>query len=317
MKILVLGNGLISTATATEAAGVGRNNSVAITSRSAKASDHGLERLGVELLRSESGILWSDAQVAAAHSEVVVSALGVASPASVQSQPGKYINETREILRNLTQMAHSNPELRLLVITSGGTIYGETPREGASEEFSKNPVSHYGLLNSRIEDFLLSSPAGIEGRIHCLRVANPYGISRTGVRSRSFVDAALMSALDGTPLTVFGDGEQIRDFIHIDDVATLIVGCAEHQSELPPILNIGTGIGHSLNEVTTLIEHHTGRRIGTRYVARRPFDVQVNVLNPLRAFSMEGHIPRLLEDGLGDYAGSQLTVSPVKQIDVL
>lgn len=317
MKILVLGNGLISTATATAAAGVDRSNTVVITSRSAKASDRDLERLGVELLRSKSGAFWSDAQVAAGNSEVVVSALGVASLALVQSQPEKYIDETREILRNLTQMVHTNSELRLLVITSGGTIYGETPGEGASEEFAKNPVSHYGLLNSHIEDFLLSSPAGIEGRIHCLRVANPYGISRTGVRSRSFVDAALVSALDGTPLTVFGDGEQIRDFIHIDDVATLIVGCLELQSELPPILNIGTGIGHSLDDVTTLIEHRTGRRIGTHYVARRPFDVQVNVLNSRKALSLEGHIPRLLEDGLGDYARPRLEVNLVKPIDVL
>jgi UDP-glucose 4-epimerase len=302
LKILVLGNGLISTATAATA--VERSNTVVLVSRTAKASDHDLERRGVELVRSKSGLFWRDAHIAAANSEVVVSALGVASLALVENQPEKYVNETREILHNLTQMVHTNSELRLIVITSGGTVYGDTPREGASEEFSTNPVSHYGFLNSHIEDFLLSSPAGIEGRIHCLRVANPYGISRTGVRSRSFADAALVSALDGTPLTVFGDGEQIRDFIHIGDVATLIAGCVEIQSELPPVLNIGTGIGHSLNEVTTLIEHHTGRRIGILNEARRPFDVQVNVLNSRQVFSMVGHIPRLLHDGLADYAAS-------------
>lgn len=298
MKTLVLGNGLIGSATAATA--VASVNRVEIISRSAKASDFALARQGIKLHTSNSETFWPDAQTVAGNSEVVVSALGVSSPASVESQPEKYFSEARDILQNLHQMAHSNPELRLLVVTSGGTVYGETPREGASEDFPKNPASHYGVLNSRIEDFLLSSPAGLEGRICCLRVANPYGVSRTGVQARSFVDAALASGLSDTPLTIFGDGEHVRDFIHIEDVAALILGCMESQDALPPILNIGTGIGHSLNEVTDMIEHRTGRRIVIHHETRRSFDVLINVLDSRKAFSLQGYLPRLLEDGFGD-----------------
>ena len=297
MKILVLGNGLIATATAAIAA-VG-TNSVALASRSDKVSDLGLARHGVELFRSNPEFFWSDAQIMAGNSEVVISALGVSSPALVESHPEKYFNEAREIIENLNQMAHTNPGLRLFVVTSGGTVYGETPREGAPEEFPKNPVSHYGLHNSHIEDFLLSSPVGLEGRVCCLRVSNPYGVSQTGVQSRSFVDAALASALSGTPLTILGDGEHVRDFIHIEDAATLIARSIESQDAPPPVLNIGTGIGHSLNEVTEMIEHRTGRLIGIHHEARRTFDVHVNVLDSRKAFSLAGFHPRLLEDGLG------------------
>jgi UDP-glucose 4-epimerase len=199
------------------------------------------------------------------------------------------------IASNLIELANANPDLKLFVVTSGGTIYGETSISGAHEAGPKRPISLYGELNVEIERSLRSSPAGCEGRICFLRLANPYGESRVGLSSRSFVDAAVAAARSQTPLTILGQGDQVRDFIHVDDAAVMIVKSALSVEPMPDALNIGSGVGHSLHEVTALIEKESGAALACVNAPARHFDVHVNVLDSTLAQNRTSFKPQPLE----------------------
>jgi UDP-glucose 4-epimerase len=293
LKVLILGNGLLGTAMAWVAASKGNDVTVAI--RTPKQTDSGLVRCGIRLIGGSAEEFWPAVEHASISTNVLISAVGVASPALVEGDNQKYSRQGREIAERLKNLTSTNHNLKLRVVTSGGTIYGNTPREGANEQTPRSPLSQYGVINANFEHELHSSPAGEQGRISFLRLSNPYGRGESGAQSRSFVDAALAAAKNQSVLTIFGDGEQVRDFIHIDDVADLAVACSADPDPSPIALNVGSGVGHSLNEVIALIEMYSGRRLEVRHKPARTFDAKVNVLDISKAIHGYEFVPRTLE----------------------
>jgi nucleoside-diphosphate-sugar epimerase len=94
------------------------------------------------------------------------------------------------------------------------------------------------------------------------RIANPYGAGQNLSRGLGVVTTLLHHALTGQQIVIWGDGETIRDFIHISDVATCLVALAcAPQSDVDFVINVGTGIGTSLNEIVTALEMFLGRCI--------------------------------------------------------
>lgn len=272
-----------------------QGSDVTVAFRTPKQTDSGLAHLGVRLIGGSAGAFWPAVRSASKGSRVLISAIGVASPALVESDAQKYSSDGREIAEKLKNLTSTNNNLKLSVVTSGGTIYGNTPREGANEETPRSPLSQYGVMNEDFEHELQTSPAGADGRIVFLRLSNPYGRGESGAQSRSFVDAALAAAKNQSVLTIFGDGEQVRDFIHIDDFANLAVACSTDPGPSPIALNVGSGVGHSLNQVTALIEMYSGRRLEVRHEPARTFDAKVNVLDVSNAIRGFEFAPRKLE----------------------
>jgi UDP-glucose 4-epimerase len=296
LPVVILGNGLVGSAIAHELALSG--DSPTIVTRTSRSGDQLLNETGVRLVPGSSASYWSKVKMAVGRASSLISAIGVASPALVESNPDKYLSEARELISHLTTAAESNAGLNLYVVTSGGTVYGETPESGADEAAGRSPISKYGQLNKMIEDALLSSSAGREGRVCLLRLSNPYGLSSVGMQSRSFVDAAVRTAIAGSVLNVFGDGSQIRDFIHVDDAARLITRGLGSVGALPPAMNVGTGVGHSLNDVTRIVEVLVGHQIPLQFAPAREFDVHINVLDSHLAIKKSGTTPRTLESGI-------------------
>ena len=104
---------------------------------------------------------------------------------------------------------------------------------------------------------------------------------------------------------IWGNGDVVRDYIHISDVAKCLVRLANAPKHEQFIFNVGSGVGISLNEVVLELEAHFGRRLDVSRTETRAFDVPVNVLaiervraalswNPALSFS-DG-IRRTLED---------------------
>jgi UDP-glucose 4-epimerase len=104
------------------------------------------------------------------------------------------------------------------------------------------------------------------------------GASQSDGRNFGAVTTFVRHALDGLPITIFGDGSVVRDFLHISDAASAIVTAAQIR-ETSPALNIGSGVGHSLADVARTVEEIGARPLKREYQPSRVFDVPVSVLD--------------------------------------
>jgi len=163
-------------------------------------------------------------------------------------------------------------------ISSGGTVYGEPKYLPVDEMHPTNPLVSYGIVKLAIEKYLL-----LYERMHgltttILRVANAYGERQRVETAQGAVSVFLHRALRGQAIEIWGDGSATRDFVYVRDVAEAFAKALVYDGR-EKVLNISSGTGISLNQLVHMLEEVLGRRIETRYLPGRPFDVPVNVLS--------------------------------------
>jgi nucleoside-diphosphate-sugar epimerase len=157
-----------------------------------------------------------------------------------------------------------------LVMASSSSVYGDARELPLREDARCQPVSPYGVTKLATEQL-----AYLYGRLHGLPVVSLRYFTAYGPRQRP--DMAfhrfLKAARDGTPVHVFGDGEQTRDFTYISDIVAATRAAAD--SGRPGcVYNVGGGERISVNRVLTLIEAVTGRRLQIVREAPQKGDMQ-------------------------------------------
>lgn len=172
--------------------------------------------------------------------------------------------------------------VRVVFFSSGGTVYGKPQRIPIQEEHGTNPICSYGVQKLAIEKYLqlYQHAAGLEYVI--LRIANPYGVRQVPFTTQGVIATFLAKALLGEPLEVWGDGSVVRDYLYVGDVARVAVLALRYQGP-ERIFNIGSGCGHSLNELLETLETAVGRSLEVRYRPGRKQDVSANILDIARA----------------------------------
>jgi UDP-glucose 4-epimerase len=197
---------------------------------------------------------------------------------------------------------------RVVFASSGGTVYGNLKSSPISEDTSLAPITAYGAGKATAEIYLKLYRAMHNLDCRIARIANPYGAGQNLSRGLGAVTTFLHHALTGQPIVIWGDGETIRDFIHISDVAKCLVALASApQSEIDFVVNVGTGIGTSLNEIVIALEKFLGRCIQVTRTSTRSFDVPINVLAIERARQVLEWSPRVLL-----YEGIARTIADVR-----
>jgi UDP-glucose 4-epimerase len=178
--------------------------------------------------------------------------------------------------------------------SSGGTVYGRLRHIPAHEDHPLSPTNTYGAGKAAVELYLGAYRALHKIDCRIARIANPYGAGQDLSKGQGAVTTFLHRALQGLPIAIWGDGEVVRDFIHISDAASGLVAlaCAPDQ-EGPWIFNIGSGQGVSLNGIVAELELQLGRRIHVCREPGRSFDIPVNVLDITLAQEVLGWAPRL------------------------
>lgn len=191
---------------------------------------------------------------------------------------------------------------KIIFASSGGTVYGIPQQVPILETHVTDPVCSYGITKLAIEKYL-----GLFHHLHgldytVLRLANPYGERQRTQASQGAVAVFLGKVLRQEPVDIWGDGSVVRDYIHIADVVSALLA-ATPPSGSERLFNIGSGRGHSLNELLDAIESATGHTAQRRYLPGRPFDVPVSVLSIARAQTALGWAPGVdFEQGLARFA---------------
>lgn len=190
-------------------------------------------------------------------------------------------------------------KIRMIFISSGGTVYGNHVKQPIDENVLPSPINHYGNIKLSIENAMRTFNIQMNTKFLIARVSNPYGQGQDFHKGVGFVDAVLKNTLEGNPVEIWGDGENVRDYVYISDVCEMMGCMIEYQGE-EDTFNICSGTGVSQNEVIRII-----RRMGLRpdviYMKKRSVDVRKIILSNKKISSIWKREPINLEKGIGIY----------------
>ena len=193
---------------------------------------------------------------------------------------------------------------RIVFSSSGGAVYGDLATPPSSETAAKEPDSPYGVAKLASEYYL-----GYYSRIHGLdsvsvRFGNVYGPRQDPHGEAGVVAIFCGRILRGDPLTIFGDGEQTRDYVYVDDVAEAIYAAAV--GRIAPggriderAFNVGTGVGTSVRTLASTLLEVSSTEAAIEFAPGRPGEQRHSSLSIDRAHTVLGWQPRVaLRDGL-------------------
>ena len=180
---------------------------------------------------------------------------------------------------------------KLIYASTGGALYGEARTIPASEDHPVNPESPYGASKHAVEHYLY-----LWRRLHrldytVLRYPNVFG-PRQNPHGEAGVNAIFIGAmLAGEAPRIFGDGEQIRDYLYVDDVVEANLLALERGSG--EIVNLGTGVGTSVNQIFRALRDLIGFQGEPIHEPERPGEIRRIVLDASRARRVLGWEPRV------------------------
>ena len=190
---------------------------------------------------------------------------------------------------------------RLILVSSGGTVYGQASQFPIPENHPTNPISPYGVTKLTLEKYahLYAVTNGLQ--VICVRPGNAYGVGQHPYIGQGFVSTAMASIINNKRVKIFGACGTIRDYVYVTDLAEGIVNALEHGC-LSETYNIGSGIGRSNIDVIAAMSPllgKTGSEICIEYLPERVFDVHANILDSTKLSSHTGWAPKIeFQDGL-------------------
>lgn len=201
---------------------------------------------------------------------------------------------------------------RIVFASSGGTVYGVPESLPIGENHPTSPICSYGIVKLAIENYLNSFYHNY-GLSYCvLRISNPYGIRQNPFSMQGAVAIFTSRILRNEPITIWGDGSILRDYVGVKDVARLCVLAA--QSEAVGVFNVGSGSGVTLNQLIETIADSLNREPKVKFEPPRSFDVPAVVLDCSKARETFGWSSEIsLSEGVAEYAAWAKAEFDVKQ----
>lgn len=187
-----------------------------------------------------------------------------------------------------------------VVYASSAAVYGDCRTMPIAETETPRPLSAYGADKHGCE-----LHARIAGLAHALptiglRFFNVYGPRQDASSVYSGVISIFLDrARTREPLTIFGDGEQQRDFVHCSDIVTALCRAMARCDVSAPVINVCSGRATSLNGLVATISKIFGRPLEVRYAAPRIGEIRVSIGDPTRGRALLGlGAPLDIEAGL-------------------
>jgi UDP-glucose 4-epimerase len=154
---------------------------------------------------------------------------------------------------DLMEILKDNSRVRLVFASSGGAVYGAPNSIPITESHPTNPVSFYGVAKLAIEKYLYAYSVSSKLNYVVLRFSNPFGPHQVNTRGQGLIPTIIQSAVTTKPLSVWGDGTNLRDYLYIEDAVSAIVRAIHHVGG-DKLFNVGSGIGRSVLELVSEIE---------------------------------------------------------------
>lgn len=192
---------------------------------------------------------------------------------------------------------------RVVLAASGGSLYGPEAAVPlpTAEDGPRGPTSPYGISKAASADYL-DAYRRLHGLSGCaLALANVYGPGQSRSGEAAVVTAFVDALVEGRPLVVYGDGNQTRDLVYLDDVVDAFwrAGTLEAAGAGPALYNVGTATETSVNELAARLCALAGVPADVRHAAARPGEVRRSALDATLAATVLAWSPQTpLDEGL-------------------
>lgn len=188
-----------------------------------------------------------------------------------------------------------------IVYSSSAAIFGELIAVTIDESHPQNPDSPYGISKLAAEKLVLAYSELYQINAVCLRYFNIYGKNQRFDLYGNVIPIFANSIFSGRPITIYGNGEQTRDFLNVRDVtranylaATTGIGTG--------VYNLGSGTSITINKLAEMLNKMAGSPVPLNYMPRRPADVMHCKAEVKKIRSVFGFEPSVsLDEGLAEF----------------
>lgn len=238
---------------------------------------------------------------------------GNSTPALVETELSRGYFSDQEALVMMLEACKKLPNLNNFVYaSSGGTVYG-IASIAHKETSAIKPISSYGLSKIIQEEYIQFYARKLGFKAKIARISNPYGRKPSQHNNKNlqgFIDVAIEKTIHKQNIQIWGDGTNIRDFIHIKDLASGLSTLLD--PKLPAgIYNLGSGTGHSLNQIINIIKN-CKLDIKIDYIDSRVIDVPQNTLDISKLTSLSHWHPKITQE-----AGINMLLSHYRDLSMI
>ena len=171
---------------------------------------------------------------------------------------------------------------KFVFTSSGGTIFGEpTTIPTAEEDYADEPESPYGVAKKRLNELIKIMTKSANLKYSILNLSNVYGPRQDPYGEAGVVAIFTKKYLNNEEPTVYGDGEQTRDYIYVKDVVSALIKASLIEEN--HFLNIGTGVETSVNDLVNSMKIQFNSQINPIYKPAREGELKRSVLNNTKA----------------------------------
>ncbi len=194
----------------------------------------------------------------------------------------RHFNYTNNLIGSINLINESvKHKVKCIVFTSSIAVYG-SGQLPMTEELTPQPEDPYGVAKYAVELDLKAAHEMFGLNYIIFRPHNVYGeYQNIGDRYRNVVGIFMNQLLQGLPLTIFGDGNQTRDFVWIEDIVEKLIEVS--LNNFTGVLNVGSGTSISFNQVVQLINKSLNKNISAIYI-KKPTDYLENTQSDITLF---------------------------------
>lgn len=160
---------------------------------------------------------------------------------------------------------------KIVYLSSAGTVYGTTNKK-VDENFNKNPFSPYGITKLAIENFLLYYKTKHNINYDIFRISNVYGEGQDTSKGLGLINTFLEKIISDQKIKIFGDGNNLRNYIYVKDVAELLGLSLNTNLNSSEIYNLSSNDTLTINQIVDLIKNTVAETFEVEYVNKRESD---------------------------------------------
>lgn len=178
-------------------------------------------------------------------------------------------------------------------------MYGNQEIQPITEDALPRPINHYGNVKLCIENTIRTFNYQAHTKILIARISNPYGPGQDFNKGVGFIDAAIKKTIRSEKIEIWGDGNNVRDYIYIDDVCRMLISLFYYQEDYDTF-NISSNTGTSQRDVIRMLE---AMQLAPQveYLPARSVDAKKIILNNERIMSIHA-VPLVpVEQGIRKY----------------
>jgi UDP-glucose 4-epimerase len=226
-------------------------------------------------------------------------------PSTAEKSPGgewihdlPLLSKILQILLNKKRYSNGKTTPKLLFLSTC-SVYGEMKLGGSAfdESMTVSPIGWYASGKVAAENLIANF--GCRNDLHSLilRVSNPYGFIQEKHFSQGVIPAMLVAALENKPFSMWGRGDALKDYLHIDDFCRGVESAMS--ASLQGIFNLASGQSVTVLDVIAKVVCLTGRQIEQIHKEECPWDVKNAVYSVKNLQTHTGWVPKIfLEEGL-------------------